>query len=79
MAGMVESAYVDVVASVATSVTEARLEEAAVAVEASGTAMVYVATAGAEADGAAVESEAKAGAVGAVVELEASLRRLGAG
>ena len=40
VAGMVESAYVDEVASVATSVTEARLEEAAVAVEANGTAMV---------------------------------------
>ena len=40
VAGMVESAYVDVVAPVATSVTEARLEESAVAVKANGTAML---------------------------------------
>ena len=38
--GMVESAFVDEVTSVATSVAEARLEEGVVAVEANGAATV---------------------------------------
>ena len=40
MVGMVESAFVDEVTSVATSVAEARLEEGVVAVESNGAATV---------------------------------------